>query len=170
MTVFGEYAGFYDMLYQDKDYLGEADFIDTLLKKCALGGSPVLDLGCGTGIHALNLVKLGYTVHGVDRSKEMLALAKDRIKQLTNKEMARLKLTEGDVRKIDLGNKYDVVLSLFHVASYLTGNRDLEAFFPLQGPTSRRVEFLFFIFGMDPQSRRKCLRHERNTLRMTTCR
>ena len=27
MTIFGDYARYYDVLYQDKDYAGEADFV-----------------------------------------------------------------------------------------------------------------------------------------------
>ena len=31
--VFNEYAHYYDLLYKDKDYVGEAEYIDSLIKK-----------------------------------------------------------------------------------------------------------------------------------------
>ena len=77
-AVFGpEYAGTYDALYKDKDYLEECGLIDRLLK--TYGDRPVrniLDLGCGTGNHALPLAQQGYEIVGVDRSNTMLDRAR----------------------------------------------------------------------------------------------
>ncbi len=36
--VFDEYAAYYDLLYRDKDYVGEAEYIDQLLRG-AMGGA-----------------------------------------------------------------------------------------------------------------------------------
>ena len=76
--LFGsEYADAYDILYKDKDYVEECGLIDRFLK--TYGNRPVrnvLDLGCGTGNHALPLAQLGYEIVGVDRSKGMLESAR----------------------------------------------------------------------------------------------
>ena len=77
MTVFGSYAQFYDILYQDKDYEAECDFLEQIFDRYAPGPvRTILDLGCGTGGHTLPLARRGYEVVGVDRSEKMLAEAR----------------------------------------------------------------------------------------------
>src|SRR5215203_7041741 len=39
------------------------------------GGERVLDLGCGTGRHSLELVRQGFSVVGVEISAELIAIA-----------------------------------------------------------------------------------------------
>ena len=72
MTVFGNYAHYYDLLYQDKNYVGETQFIHKLIQTHAPNAKNILELGCGTANHALLLAKEGYQVHGVDMSQEMI--------------------------------------------------------------------------------------------------
>ena len=71
--VFDEYARYYDLLYQDKDYQAEADYVAGLIRRFHPEARSILELGSGTGIHASLLAKKGFTVHGVERSPEMLA-------------------------------------------------------------------------------------------------
>lgn len=50
MSVFGSYSKYYDLIYKDKDYLAETNFIDSLIKKYAKGNViTILDMGRGTG-------------------------------------------------------------------------------------------------------------------------
>jgi len=73
MNQFGNlYSQYYDLLYQDKDYIAEVDYIENLIKSHSREVKTILDLGCGTGKHDELLCDKGYTVHGVDISKEML--------------------------------------------------------------------------------------------------
>ena len=68
MAVFYSYAQYYDLLYREKDYPGEVDYVDALIKKYAVNDArTILDLGCGTGGHAILLARKGYRVTGVDR-------------------------------------------------------------------------------------------------------
>jgi SAM-dependent methyltransferase len=119
MSVFGKYAAYYDLIYRDKDYVGEATYIHHLIQKYHPATKTILDLGCGTGRHAKLLAQKGYLVHGVDLSQEMLNEA--------NKETDSncLVFSQGDVRTVKLGKIFDVVVSLFHVVSYQTTNDDL---------------------------------------------
>lgn len=58
MEVFGkEYTRAYDHLYQDKDYAKECDFIEAVFQKYSVGVKTILDLGCGTGGHALVFIR-----------------------------------------------------------------------------------------------------------------
>lgn len=129
MSVFGNYAHYYNLLYRDKDYVGEAKFIQQLIQTHAPEAKTVLELGCGTGSHALLLAKEGYKIHGVDRSQEMLNQAIAHQCQLPAELGERLQFTQGDMRQVELNQTFDVVLSLFHVMSYQTTNQDLLAAF-----------------------------------------
>ncbi|HEY9709076.1 MAG TPA: class I SAM-dependent methyltransferase [Oculatellaceae cyanobacterium] len=129
MSVFGNYAHYYNLLYLDKDYAREAQFIHQLLQTHAPNTQSILELGCGTGTHAQLLAKQGYEVHGVDLSPEMLQQACDRLSQLPQELAARLSFSQGDIRKIQLDQQFDAIISLFHVISYQTTNEDLQAAF-----------------------------------------
>jgi SAM-dependent methyltransferase len=129
MNVFGNYARYYNLLYRDKDYPGEAQFIHQLLQTYAPNTQSVLELGCGTGTHALLLAKAGYTVCGVDLSDQMLQQASDRLSQLPQELVSKVAFSQGDLRTIRLNRQFDAIISLFHVISYQTTNQDLQATF-----------------------------------------
>ena len=129
MNVFGNYARYYDLLYRDKNYSGEAQFIHELLRNYAPRTKSIIELGCGTGAHAVLLAKAGYQVHGVDLSAEMLQRATERQCHLPTELASRLEFSPGDIRTIRLNQQFDAVISLFHVISYQTTNEDLQAAF-----------------------------------------
>ena len=129
MAIFSNYARYYDLMYQDKDYVGEAQFIQRLIQTYAPATTTILELGCGTGNHAMLLAKEGYQVHGVDLSQEMLGYANERRDRLSPALATKLQFSQGDLRQVRLDRKFDVVLSLFHVISYQTNNEDLLAAF-----------------------------------------
>ena len=129
MEVFGNYARYYNLLYQDKDYAAEAQFIHQLLKTHAPATKSILELGCGTGKHAALLAELEYEVYGVDLSADMLEQAEKRLPTLNPEVASKLKFSQGDVRTVRVERQFDAVISLFHVFSYQTTNQDLEAAF-----------------------------------------
>jgi SAM-dependent methyltransferase len=122
LNVFGAgYAAAYDQLYLDKDYEAECDLVEGLAQ--AHGEPPlqrVLDLGCGTGGHALVLARRGYEVVGIDRSEEMLREAR-------RKAAGNVSFHAGDIRAIDLGERFDLALMMFAVLGYLSGEGDAAA-------------------------------------------
>lgn len=125
--VFDAYAAYYDLLYRDKDYAAEAAFVGDLLQQHGgITSGSLLELGCGTGKHAEYLARLGYRIHGVDMSTAMIQSARSRIPADLKEQLS---FEVGDVRTVRVGYKFDAVLSLFHVASYQTGNRDISAMF-----------------------------------------
>ena len=113
-----EYANAYDDLYQDKDYEKECDYIEALLKQFNYKPETILDLGCGTGGHALILARRGYKITGVDRSESMLAIARNKAET----EGVNIEFVHGDITKINLNKKFDAVISMFAVMSYQTTN------------------------------------------------
>ena len=121
MDNFNLYAKYYDLLNSDKDYQGESDYIIAIIEKYRLiHGSNLLDLGCGTGIHANLLAEKGYLVDGIDMSSQMIELAK--VKFTNNKA---LRFFKSDITNFKGDKKYDIVTSLFHVMSYQNSNYKL---------------------------------------------
>jgi SAM-dependent methyltransferase len=124
MQVFAAYSRYYDLLYRDKDYEGEARYVDSLIQRHKQGPQRILDLGCGTGRHDFFLARMGHELTGIDRSNEMLEVAKEQAARFEDSG-PRPVFAQGDVRTLRLGKTFDVVVSLFHVMSYQTQNSDL---------------------------------------------
>jgi SAM-dependent methyltransferase len=120
--IFGApYANAYDTLYQDKDYPAECDLVEALFRAHGVTAAhDLLDLGCGTGGHAIELARRGYDVVGVDRSASMLALAREKAARAGAAD--HLSLHEGDVRTVRLARQFDAVLCMFAVLGYQTDN------------------------------------------------
>lgn len=114
------YSKYYDLFYANKDYKKEVDYINKLIKDYSKNAKNILDLGCGTGIHAQMFNKKGYEVHGLDISKDMLDIAKE-------KENKKLTFSVGNIQNFNLEKKFDVITSLFHVISYQNTNEELTA-------------------------------------------
>src|SRR5260370_24442732 len=126
MKVFDAYARYYDLLYRQKDYGAEAAYVDSLLRRHEVPGQRLLELGCGTGRHALELASRGYSIHGIDRSDVMLADAEVRARA-SGALASRLSFSRGDVCSVRVDARFDAAISLFHVMSYQTSDEALAA-------------------------------------------
>ena len=125
MKVFSDYAQYYDLLNQQKDYNKEIDYIISLINKYAQYANNLLDLGCGTGLHAVQLAKKGYRVTGVDQSSNMIDIALKRLNSLQQSISNLLTFDIGDIRTYNISKTFDVAISLFHVISYQISNNDI---------------------------------------------
>lgn len=117
---FDAYSRYYDLLYRDKDYKGEIEYIDRLLQDHGVSGADILEFGSGTGIHGRLLAERGYHVSGIELSAKMVAQAEQ-----TTGFVCR----QGDICNVRLGRTFDVVLSLFHVISYQVSNESVKDVF-----------------------------------------
>lgn len=129
MNVFASYARYYDLLYRDKPYREEADYVYRLILSHVPNAAIIVELGCGTGAHAEHLARAGMELNGADLSEWMLERAETRRAALPDDVARRLHFSRGDVRDVRLGVRADAVISLFHVMSYQSGNGDLQAMF-----------------------------------------
>lgn len=118
-NIFRDYAEFYDLLYRDKEYRKEAEYVASLIARYAprrRRPAEILDLACGTGRHAVELVRLGFRVDGSDPSAEMVRKAR---------ESARLDGHTGrffrfSFRDADrIAKSYDAVISMFSAINYI---------------------------------------------------
>lgn len=120
--VFGAgYAAAYDALYEEKDYEAECDLVERVFAQYGEGRfRSILDLGCGTGNHAIPLARRGYEVVGVDRAEAMLERARE-------KTGAGASFVLGDIREVRLGREFDAALILFAVLGYQHADDDVLA-------------------------------------------
>jgi len=123
------YASAYDALYADKDYEAECDVLEEAFSAyAACDVRSVLDLGCGTGAHAVRLSQRGYEVAGVDVSPAMLDRAREKAEAATYPaKSAAPTFRLGDIRSLDLGRTFDAVVMMFAVLGYQLTNEDVLA-------------------------------------------
>jgi SAM-dependent methyltransferase len=126
---FNNYAKYYDLFYADKNYAGEVAFVVDVIRRHSSGARSFLDLGCGSGRHAVELVKAGFSVTGLDTSAEMIASGKERAASLPIELRDRLTLIRGDAVNHHPGQTYEAVVALFHVINYQTTNDALRGVF-----------------------------------------
>jgi SAM-dependent methyltransferase len=118
------YANYYDLIYKNKNYENECDFVEAVFHKYSEKRiSRVLDVGCGTGGHSIPLAKRGYSVVGIDRSLPMIEHAREKIGSLSN---IVFQLTDITDKKFFPEKNFDAVISMFAVIDYQTTNRDVK--------------------------------------------
>lgn len=121
MEVFQDYAYYYNVFYQDKDYAAESGQVDTLLKQYGSNIRRIINYGCGTGRHDIELSKLGYDCTGIDMSPLMIDIARENSRSMN----VDIDFSVADIRTYEPKEKYDAVISLFHVMSYQNSNDDI---------------------------------------------
>ena len=116
-------ARFYDKIWGKRDYDADVKFLADFFRKYHCRS--VIDIGCGTGNHALRLSKMDYQVTGVDVSSTMLEIAKAKDKE------AKIKFIKGDMKKLEKvvpkGQRFDAAICLGQVFSHLMTNKDVQA-------------------------------------------
>ncbi len=83
----------------------QCDFIEQRLGLAA--GATVLDVGCGLGLHAVELTRRGYVVVGLDLSLPMLSRAADEAQD----QGFKINFLHADMREMSFEGAFDAVLS-----------------------------------------------------------
>jgi len=119
MAVFEkDYAKYYDLLYKNKNYETESNYVAHLIHDAGINNGNLLDVGCGTGKHLLYMKKKGFSVSGVDLSDYMIQKAGFLLGD-------EVELQVASAATFSFEKKYDAITSLFHVVSYLNDTEDL---------------------------------------------
>lgn len=114
--IFEKFAKYYDLIYSDKLYQKECEFINSVISKEIQSCKKILDLGCGTGNHSIILSSKGYEITGVDISHKNIEIAKEKSKS----HQGNLEFFQGDMSSIKISKKFDVCISMFSSLCYLT--------------------------------------------------
>jgi SAM-dependent methyltransferase len=149
-AIFDRYARYYDVLYRDKDYAAEARFVHDRLLRGGIAPGWLLELGSGSGRHAIELARLGWQVKGYDQSSTMVAAAIRSARSLPRKLRSRVAFDVGDMRRLTDPGGYAAVISLFHVVCYLTLDEELAATFQTAADRLGSGGLFFFDFWYGP--------------------
>ncbi|HRK26050.1 MAG TPA: methyltransferase domain-containing protein [Chitinophagales bacterium] len=105
-TLFENYAQQYDKEGFAQGTIGECNFLETELDfNKAL---KILDIGCGTGRHSIEMTKRGYNITGIDLSASMLKRAKEKAKQ----NGVKVDFWQHDARNLPFVKEFDVAIML----------------------------------------------------------
>jgi ubiquinone/menaquinone biosynthesis C-methylase UbiE len=119
MSVFGEFAKYYDLVHQSKNYGKESSYVDSLIRKYKPDTRTILDIGCGTGNYAFAMQQLGYEVTGVDSSAQMIDIAKGKLSEET-RDTSSPSFFCGRMEEFRIPEKSDAVICLFFSLCYQT--------------------------------------------------
>ena len=103
-------AQYYDLIYADKDYEKESEFLKYIFTKYSKNKvTSILDVACGTGNHAKTFKK-DYFVIGIDASKDMVDIAKSKVGDVD--------FFVENMKDFKLDRSFDAVVCLFNSFSY----------------------------------------------------
>lgn len=104
--LFDNYGENYDKEIFTQGTIGECDFIEKELNYNK--SLKIIDVGCGTGRHAIELTKRGYSVTGIDLSVSQLQKAREK----AVKENLKIEFLMHDARNLPFKNRFDVAIML----------------------------------------------------------
>lgn len=99
----------------------QCDFIERMVG--LEQGASILDVGCGLGLHAIELTRRGYQVVGLDLSLPMLTRASDEAQE----QGVRLNFVHNDMRELRFQNAFDAVLCWGTTLGYFDDDRNRES-------------------------------------------
>lgn len=117
--MFSKSAKYYDEIYSaaEKDYVAEANKIHAFIQKhIHTDGNILLDVACGTGIHA-DALSERYTVEGLDLDENMLKVAR--------RKHPQIRFHQGNMVNFKLGRQFDVITCLFSSIGYVRTRSNL---------------------------------------------
>lgn len=143
MSGYQSLAAFYDRFTGDVDYAAAAVYLLSLFKRHGQSPQTVLDLACGSGSLALELIQRGIDVIGVDASEEMLLAAREKLAAASQEAL----FLQQDMRELDLYGTVNGCVCMLDSLNHLLKTADL-------AETFRRVSLFvepkgLFIFDVN---------------------
>ena len=104
--LFENYAIKYDREKFTQGTIGECDFIEKEINYDR--NTRILDIGCGTGRHSIELATRGYQVVGIDLSESLLK----RAKQKALERNLQIDFQKRDARNLSFFEEFDLVIMI----------------------------------------------------------
>ena len=105
-SLFENYAQKYDKECFVQGTLGECDFIEQEINRDK--SLKIIDIGCGTGRHSIELVKRGYQITGIDLSESQLKRAREKAKE----QGVEIDFQKHDARDLPFKGEFDLAIML----------------------------------------------------------
>lgn len=105
-SLFENYGQKYDNENFTQGTIGECDFIEKEVNSDK--SLKILDVGCGTGRHAIEMSKRGYFLTGIDLSETQLIRARGKAKS----NNLNIDFQKQDARNLPFNNEYDIAIML----------------------------------------------------------
>jgi len=105
-TLFENYGEKYDNECFAQGTMGECDFIE---KEINFNKSlNIIDIGCGTGRHSIELSRRGYSITGIDLSASLLEKAREKAEQ----NGLQIEFSQHDARNLPFEKEFDVAIMM----------------------------------------------------------
>lgn len=105
-SLFENYGLKYDNESFTQGTIGECDFIE---REISFNQSlKILDVGCGTGRHTIELSRRGYTITGIDLSETLLTRAREKAEN----DNFKIDFQQQDARYLSFNQEFDVAIML----------------------------------------------------------
>lgn len=104
--LFENYSKKYDEESFTQGTIGECDFIENEISHNK--STQILDIGCGTGRHAIELSKRGYSVKGIDLSQSQI----DRAIEKSQEKGLKVEFNVADARNLEFESEFDLVIMI----------------------------------------------------------
>lgn len=123
--MYDKIAAYYDSIMSEVDYENWVAYLEKIFEKYNFSPLRILDMACGTGTVSVKLKRLGYEVVGLDESRDMIDIAREKAESTGLK----IKFVQQDIRNLGLSTSFDCVVCLFDSLNYVTQDDDLKQVF-----------------------------------------
>jgi len=96
--------------YYDLFFTGLKGDVAFYVEEAQKAGSPVLEIGCGTGRILIPVAEAGIEITGLDASKDMLSVLSRKVSALDDAVSSRIEIVEGDMTDFSLGRKFNLIM------------------------------------------------------------
>lgn len=117
-NVYEEYEFIAD-LYDHVGLYRDRPDVRFFVEAATAAGSPVLEVGCGTGRVLIPTARAGVDIVGLDLSPHMLAICRQRLQAEPESVRGRVRLVEADMRNFDLGSRFTLATIPFRPFQHL---------------------------------------------------
>ncbi|MBN2160912.1 MAG: class I SAM-dependent methyltransferase [Spirochaetes bacterium] len=137
MEPYTDIAPVYDTLLRHVDYQEWYEYILSVMRRYTEPPGHILELGCGTGRFGSKFSNDGYNIYGIDKSMEMLRVAKTRA-------FLNFRILCADITHFHLAKKIDFIFSVHDTMNYLLEETDIVNMFLCVGEIMHHESIFMF--------------------------